>query len=160
MRYQVPQFIEIEDKVIGPLTIKQFIYLTGGAGLAYISYALLPWYFSWVFIIAFGVFSAALAFYKINNKPFIDMVEASIKFYLGNKLYIWKKEPKKVEAKVEAETEAPQVFVPRLSDSKLKDLSWSLDINEHSNRAVPQSTQQPTIILPTEHVDIKNTFRI
>ena len=32
-----------------------------------------------------------------------------------------------------AETEKNQVYVPRLSDSKLKELSWSLDINENLN---------------------------
>jgi hypothetical protein len=36
MRYQVPQFIDVEDKVIGPLTIKQFIYLAGGAGMCFV----------------------------------------------------------------------------------------------------------------------------
>ena len=32
MRFQVPQFIEIESKIFGPLTFKQFIYLAGGGG--------------------------------------------------------------------------------------------------------------------------------
>src|SRR3989344_2665997 len=35
MEYQVPQFIEVEDKIIGPLTLKQFIYLAGEAGFSY-----------------------------------------------------------------------------------------------------------------------------
>ncbi len=44
MRYQVPQFIEIEDKIFGPLTLKQFIYLAGGGGLCLIFFSLLPLY--------------------------------------------------------------------------------------------------------------------
>ena len=32
MRFEVPQFIDIEDKIIGPLTWRQFIYLGGGVG--------------------------------------------------------------------------------------------------------------------------------
>ena len=36
MQFQVPQFIEIEDKIIGPFTVKQFIYLVGGAGMDFI----------------------------------------------------------------------------------------------------------------------------
>ena len=34
MRFEVPQFIEIEDKIFGPFTWKQFVYLAGGVGLA------------------------------------------------------------------------------------------------------------------------------
>jgi len=32
MRFEVPQFIEVEDKIFGPFTWKQFIYLMGGEG--------------------------------------------------------------------------------------------------------------------------------
>jgi hypothetical protein len=46
MRFQVPQFIEVEDKIFGPLTVKQFIYLAGGAGLVFILYHFLPTWIS------------------------------------------------------------------------------------------------------------------
>ena len=42
MRFQVPQFIEVEDKIFGPLTFKQFVYVTGGVGLAVILFLFLP----------------------------------------------------------------------------------------------------------------------
>jgi len=44
MQYQVPQFIEIEDKIFGPLTLKQFLYLAGGGGLCLLFFTLLPLY--------------------------------------------------------------------------------------------------------------------
>src|SRR3990167_10058153 len=96
MRYQVPQFIEIEDKVIGPLTIKQFIYLVGGAGMSFIMYSYLPIYISLILIVVIIPLSLALAFYKINNKPFIDFLESAFLFYTKKNLYIWKKEPKEI----------------------------------------------------------------
>ena len=133
MRFQVPQFIEIEDKVVGPLTIKQFMYIAGGAGMAFVAYRFLPLFIS-IFVIAGVVALAlALAFYKINNKPFIDTLEAAFSFYTGEKLYIWNKKDKKIEPKKtsDAAMPSPQVSVPKLSDSKLKELSWSLDVNEH-----------------------------
>ena len=40
MRFQVPQFIEVEDKIFGPMTLKQFIYMAGGAGLSFLIYVL------------------------------------------------------------------------------------------------------------------------
>ncbi len=78
--------------------------------------------------------SSAFAFYKINNKPFINVVEAAFKYYIGNKLYIWRKEenvkkPNSNEAISQAKNYA-SVMVPKISDSKLKDLTWSLDIKE------------------------------
>ena len=135
MKYQVPQFIEIEDKVIGPLTVKQFIYLAGGAGMAFIIYTYLPIYIALILIVVVIPLALALAFYKINNKPFIDFLEAAFLFYTKKNLYIWKKEDKKIEAsgKNIEDGERRQIQVPRLSDSRLKELSWSLDINENLN---------------------------
>jgi hypothetical protein len=133
MRYQVPQFIEVEDKVIGPFTVKQFVYLVGGAGMSFIVYTFIPFYLALILIAGIIPLSLALAFYKINNKPFIDFLESAFTFYTKKNLYIWKKEEKKVEAKQAESTESAQVYVPRLSDSRLKELSWSLDINENLN---------------------------
>jgi|SRR3989344_8452547 len=133
MRYQVPQFIEVEDKVIGPFTVKQFVYLVGGAGMSFIVWTFIPFYLALVIIAGIIPLSLALAFYKINNKPFIDFLESAFMFYTRKNLYIWKKEEKKVETKEKDVIDARQVYVPRLSDSKLKELSWSLDINENLN---------------------------
>ncbi len=140
MRYQVPQFIEVEDKVFGPLTIKQFVYLAGSVGMAVVVWNLLP---KFIAILVGGViigFGVALAFYRVNDRPFVDTVEAYIKYFFGQKLYLWKKIPKKVEkVGVEKKEEETTSYIPRLSDSKLKQISWSLDINEKvSNASAPR----------------------
>jgi hypothetical protein len=133
MKYQVPQFTEVEDKIVGPLTIRQFIYIVGGAGMCFIAYNYLPIYVSLILIAAIAGLSLALAFYKVNNKPFIDFLESAFMFYTKGNLYIWKKEEKKPVKSEAAEKAAPQVYVPRMSQSKLKELSWTLDINENLN---------------------------
>ena len=133
MRFQVPQFIEIEDKVVGPLTIKQFLYLAGGVGICFILYSFLPFILAIVFIAFIGALSVSLAFYKYNNKPFIDLLESGFQYYTGNKLYIWKKRERVPTLTLEKNTTPAQVYVPRLSESKLKELTWSLDINENTN---------------------------
>lgn len=131
MQYQVPQFIEIEDKIFGPLTFKQFAYLAGGGAMCYIAYRFLPFIIAVIFIVPVGGLSLALAFYKVNKRPFIDVMESAIHFALGSKLYLWKKEEKK-QTPNESPEEAVGSFVslPRLSESKLKDLTWSLDVHE------------------------------
>lgn len=136
MRFQVPQFIEIEDKVVGPLTLKQFMYLAGGAGMAFVAYRLLPLYISILIIPATIALGLALAFYKINNKPFIDLLESAFLYYTGEKLYIWKKQDKKItpDSQKKGGVVQEQAYVPRLSDSKLKELSWSLDIKDNDQK--------------------------
>lgn len=134
MRYQIPQFIDVEDKIVGPLTLKQFLYVAGGVGMAFVIYKYLPIYISVILIAIVLPLSFALAFYKINNKPFIDFLESAFLFYTKQNLYIWKKEQKKVVVQDKSVLKVPnEIYVPRLSDSKLKELSWTLDINENLN---------------------------
>lgn len=136
MRFQVPQFIEIEDKIFGPLTLKQFIYLAGSAGIGFIIYRSLPGIISIPLGIAFVVFGVALAFYKPDgHRPFIFLLEQAFKFYFNPKKFIWKQEVKKPQNGIEQAKEiinikAGDALVPKLSDSKLRELSWSLDIHE------------------------------
>jgi len=131
MQYQVPQFIEIEDKIFGPFTFKQFIYIVGGSALCYFAYRFLPIYIAIFFIAPIGGLSFALAFYKVNNRPFIFVLESAIRFLMGHKLYIWKKsEPKQEDYKKNIELSSTKVSIPKLSNSRLRDLTWSLDINE------------------------------
>ena len=141
MRFQVPQFIEVEDKIFGPLTLKQFIFIAGGAGLSFVIYVFLNnLLLSSIPILVIMAISAALAFYKVNNRPFINVVESAIRYFFGNKLYIWKKEEKArpqdtVTAVKDAKNYA-SIMVPKVADSRLKDLAWSLDIKEsiYSNK--------------------------
>lgn len=141
MRYQIPQFIEIEDKIIGPLTIKQFVYLAGGAGMSFIVYNFLNIFLALPIIAGIIALSLALAFYKVNNRNFIELLESMFNFYTKEKLYTWKKEPKKIDPKKPAEASPSQVFVPKLSESRLKELSWSLDINQNANPLTGQDGQ-------------------
>jgi hypothetical protein len=136
MRFQVPQFIEVDDKIFGKITLKQFIYLAGGGGLCFTLFRFLPsLLYSGIPILLIASFSLALAFFKINNKPFIYIVEAAFKYFFASKLYIWKKQEivnkgnKESEEKNDAKQYA-SIMVPKISDSKLKDLTWSLDIKE------------------------------
>ena len=128
MQFEVPQFIEVEDKIFGPLTLKQFIYLAGGAGASFALYSFLPIFIAVLLIIPVLGLSAALAFYKKDGRPFILMAESAFKYTLGSKLYIWKKEKRKKKKRKEAVDVVQQLNIPKLSDSKLKDLGWSLDI--------------------------------
>jgi hypothetical protein len=129
MDYQVPQFIEVEDKIIGPLTLKQFIYLAGGGGLIAVLLLYLPLFLAIALSIPIGALAGALAFYKVNNKSFVEVLEAGFKYYTGGRLYLWKKELKAAPKQMVVVSEpAPQKL--GLSRNKLQDLAWSLDIKD------------------------------
>lgn len=137
MRFAVPQFIEIEDKIFGPFTFKQFLYLAGGAGICFLIYNFVSSISSFLAIILLlpvAAFSLALAFYKVNEKPFIYTIEAAINYFFKEKLYIWKKEAKVASPAKPGEAGSAISYVPKLSDSKLKDLSWSLDVLDTSKK--------------------------
>ena len=145
MRFQVPQFIGVEDKIFGRLIIKQFVYVAGSLARAYFSYRFVPKILAFVFILPIIGLGLALAFYKINNKPFIFILEAASKYIIGTKLYIWKREQKKPTQKPSEDTRAEaSLFVPKLSQSKLKDLTWSLDIRENLSPGVSETMRRKT----------------
>jgi len=139
-QYQVPQFIDIEDKVFGPLTIKQFLYLGGGALINVIVYNIFK---PWVVIVLglpFAVFALALAFYKYNGVPFPKVFMSMVKYVFSKKLYLWKK--KEAEGSVLAgletlpheNTQSKKLYVEppkhKRQSQKLQDLAWTLDVHQ------------------------------
>jgi PrgI family protein len=93
MRFEVPQFIEIEDKIIGPLTWKQFVYLAGGVGILLILFFAIDTFAIFVALgLPLGALSVSLAFQRVNNRPFSIFLESSINYFTKSKLYLWKKE--------------------------------------------------------------------
>ncbi len=91
MRFEVPQFIEIEDKIFGPFTWKQFIYLFGGVGFATVLFFASPFFiFALLGIPAAGL-AILLAFYPVNNRPFSVFLESVVSFYTGSNTYRWRK---------------------------------------------------------------------
>lgn len=145
MQFQVPQFIEMEDTIFGPLTFRQFLYLTGGVGLCFIFYVYLPIYIAIVLIIIAGGGAVALAFYKYNGRNFIYLLESAFKYAFTKKLYLWKQSKdaiaQKEVIKKQVLTQPEGVGLPRLSESRLKDLAWSLDIQ--NNEKGPEQEEEP-----------------
>jgi len=134
MQFQVPQFIEIEDKIIGPLTFKQFLFLIGGGGAAFIFYQLPIWSSVKFFLVILSAgIGVAFAFFRVNNKSLLATIEDAVMFYVGQKLYLWKKVQKKIEPKKytlpsEQTVQNTNLGLPTLSQSKLRDLTWGLDV--------------------------------
>lgn len=132
MQFKVPQFIDVEDKLFGPFTFKQFVYLAGGAGIIFIISKILPLWIGIFLMIPVGILSVLLVFYKVNEKPFIFYLQAGMEYLISSKLYIWKQRLVKPEDKKNEQEKTPSItsIIPTSTENKIKDLSWSLDIEQ------------------------------
>ena len=92
MRFQVPQFIETETKIVGPFTLKQFLFLAAGGLLIFV----LQFLFSLTYLIIFGLPIAlaaiALAFYKVDGLPLPQYLLRALSYLTGTKRYHFTKD--------------------------------------------------------------------
>ena len=89
MQFQVPQFIDIEDKIMGPLTLKQFLYLAAAGAFSFILFFMLQ---AWLWIaltVIMGLIAVAFAFIKYNGQPMPRVFASAIKFLWLPKFYLW-----------------------------------------------------------------------
>jgi len=98
MRFQVPQFIETESKIVGPFTLKQFLYLAAGGIIIFI----LQYFLSLTYLIIIGtpiaILAVALAFYKIDGIPLPQYLLMALSFLTGTKKYQFTKDQEKVSS--------------------------------------------------------------
>jgi hypothetical protein len=133
MQFRVPQFIDMEDKIIGPFTLRQFAYLLGAGGFAFLLWTVIPIHFiAFILIIPISGLFIALAFVKVNNRPLLDMIESAVTYYMSNKIYTWKQTvpEKKVATRVEKVISQTQKedMMQKVKGDKLHDVSLGLDV--------------------------------
>lgn len=127
MRFEVPQFIEVEDKIFGPFTWKQFVYLAGAGGAVALFFLTLPFVVFLLFSLPVVGLAAGLAFYPVNNRPLSLLLEAMTTYFSKSRLYLWKKE----EPKPGDQRPAAPVPVPSNLGAKnnISSLSRKLEVN-------------------------------
>ena len=69
-QFVVPQFIDIEDKIIGPITTRQFIILLADAFLVFLSYRFSDFSLFVLLLIVELIVGLMLAFVRVNGRPF------------------------------------------------------------------------------------------
>jgi len=133
MRFEVPQFIEIEDKIFGPFTWKQFVYLCGGIGIATVTFIATPIFIFGLIGIPSAGIAFLLAFYPVNNRPFSIFLESVFHFYKSDRVYHWKKGEENVYRSKEESSaaNAPAVHtpMPQRSSGGIQSLSRKLELS-------------------------------
>jgi len=89
--FTVPQFIDVEDKIIGPVTTRQFIIILSTSLIVVIFYKIFD--FSLFVTAGFILFVASgiLAFVKINGRPFHFFILNVVQTFKKPKLRVWNK---------------------------------------------------------------------
>lgn len=93
-QYKVPQNVEAEDHILGPLTLKQFIYAIIGVAWAGFCYVLLHAIIPVMIIVAAPVFMLfmLLAFYQRDGQNFEQLLIAMVGFFSQSRKRLWRKD--------------------------------------------------------------------
>jgi len=90
-QFLVPQFIDVEDKIIGPITTRQFVELLAMGLFDFIAYSLADFsLFLFIAIINLAFFGT-LAFFRVNGQPFHFFILNIIQTFKKPKLRVWRK---------------------------------------------------------------------
>lgn len=88
-QFQVPQFIETEDKIVGPLTIRQFLYLAVAGALSGVCYLIFQPFLAVLLTLVFMGIGGVLAFAKVNGRTMTSFLGSAFSFIWNRKLYIF-----------------------------------------------------------------------
>jgi hypothetical protein len=88
----VPQYIDVEDKIAGPLTWKHIGWFFGGGIILSLAWIFLDHTAFYFFAVPTGIMTAALAFYKPNGVSMIQFIGYGLGYLFRSKLYTWQNE--------------------------------------------------------------------
>lgn len=130
MQYSVPQFVDVEDKIIGPLGLKQFIILIFG-GLVSLFYWSLFKLGAVFFLLSIPTMLVFLyfAFGKFNGRPIMTSLFGLTEFFLTPRVRVFRRtgeRPLAIVQKVTAKDQ-PEHLTPEAATSRLKRLAYLLD---------------------------------
>ncbi|RLC37282.1 hypothetical protein DRH29_02580 [candidate division Kazan bacterium] len=104
MGAKIPQNVTKEDKLVGPLTLKQFLYVLAGSFLIFVVYQFyaqenlaIQLYFAEFILIALliAIATILMAFIQINGRPFEVFLLNVLKYFMVPRQRSWHKEPRK-----------------------------------------------------------------
>jgi len=127
-QYEVPQFIERETRILGPLTMRQFLSVTAlGLGLVII-YTQLPFN---IFLGAGALVSSVvlpLIFITFNGRPLMSVASSMVTFFFVPQTYIWQRRVTRADGKKFVANQKPAIKLNREKIDKLADLLNTQDL--------------------------------
>lgn len=128
--FSVPQFIDVEDKIVGPLTWKQLLWMIGMAGALLIVFSLFDTTLSIIIAIPVVLIFCLMAFYQPSGLPMTTFLGSATMFVFRPKVAVWERPAMalptvKAPANQQAPTQAP--IEKELTREKLAELARLID---------------------------------
>lgn len=134
MQFPVPQFVDVEDTIVGSLTVKQTIILGAGALIIFISVMLFITLIAVLIALPVIIICVVFAFYKPNGRPAYIFVYNYFTYFMKPRLYLWKRDPEglliKRGIKRETAKDSGDVELKIISRNRLQELAWVLDTQQ------------------------------
>jgi hypothetical protein len=157
MQFAVPQFTDVEDRLIGPLTLKQFLVLLGTGGLVMFFWSVLgPNFLFFIMSLPIAVIGIAAAMGKYNGRPLFAYLVPFASFISSTKVMVFRREigdltVSRAEIKKSQEKKSVEAIDSEPTESRLKKLAYMLDQTAQQesgiveNEAIPDLYQMPKI---------------
>ena len=131
-QFVVPQFIDVEDKIIGPITVRQFVILLVSGGIMFAAYKLADFALFLTIAVITAIFTILFAFIKVNGRPIHFLLLNFIQTLKKPKLRVWDKtlsegELKNYMQKVEIKPMIKPREKPLVGSSRLAELALIVD---------------------------------
>lgn len=128
MLINVPQYIDVEDKIVGPLTAKQLGWIIGLGVTLLVLWNMVPAPVFFILGIPLSILLVAMAFYKPYGQPLGSFFIFGIMYFFRPKVYVWKRTPERA-VNVIQKTQTAAAILPdkHLSSQSLRDLAQLLD---------------------------------
>ncbi len=129
-----PQFIDVEDRIIGPITTRQFIMIVIGGVMAFLAYKFLDTSgFILIALIVMGLV-VLFGFVKINGRRFHEFVGSIFEVLKRPRIRVWYKYVLLSEVRAKAVKKEDEVIKTdltlqrkKIKPKKLKDLALLVD---------------------------------
>jgi len=129
-QFTVPQFIDVESKIIGPLTTRQFLIILVSGMIMAASYRLFDFSFFIVESIIILIIAISFAFVKINGRPFHFFILNLVQTFRRPGLRVWNNRLVAVEQEIKADLPVEEYNPPvkkEYKSSRLAELALVVD---------------------------------
>ena len=128
MQYSVPQFINIEDKIVGPFTGKQLLFLIMGFGSLLVMFTFMSMIFFVLFAIPIVVITLLFAFWKPKGFTVSKWLGNIMNYHTTPHLYIWRRESERIMIhQTQKKKNKVDIEATKVSRNRIKELAWLLD---------------------------------
>ncbi len=139
-QYNVPQFVEVEDKIIGPLTLRQFLVLVFGAAIIFAYYAIFQYSLVfWFLAVPTGLIILFVALASINGRPVFSYVFPLVSFVGKPKQMLFHREANPIIIQTQKTENKDAAVGPADVQSRLKRLSYILDQKAQAEEQIAKS---------------------